>query len=106
MYIVQTCMYMYIQVWTRFDSHNIYVKVYTADVSCTDDCIHFMKCTDIIELCMYTDVSFWFQICPAGWPVGKVWLLPGVTSFQVQAKWLNQHHPLVFSPPRPPAFPA
>ncbi len=28
---------------------------------------------------------FRFFICPAGWPVGRVWLLPGVTPIQVQA---------------------
>jgi hypothetical protein len=26
-----------------------------------------------------------FLICPSGWPVGRVWLLPGVTPIQVQA---------------------
>ncbi len=66
------------------------VKVCSGDVLCTDDYIHFMKCTvtDIVEWqCMDTDVSFEVQlwICPAGWPVGRVWLLPGVTPIQVQA---------------------
>ena len=36
----------------------MYVKVCTADVPCTDGYIHFKKCTDIIELCTYIDVSF------------------------------------------------
>ncbi len=69
----------------------MYVKVFTADVLCTDGYIHqsFMKCTDIFEQCtsLYTDVSIWFSffICPAGWPVGRVWRLPGVTPVQVQA---------------------
>jgi hypothetical protein len=44
----------------------MYVKVLcTADNSCTDGYIllvHLLKCTDIIELCTYTDVSFWFQL--------------------------------------------
>ena len=50
----------------------MYVKVYTGDVLCTDGYIHYMKCTDILEVCTYTDVPSWFQllICPAGWPVG------------------------------------
>ncbi len=83
MYIVQTCMYMFIQVYTRFASYKhvhimykhvhtclfhisylhscirrYHVKVCTADVPCTDGYIHFKKCTDIIELCKYIDVSF------------------------------------------------
>ena len=59
MYIVQTCMYMFIQVYTRFDSYKhvhimykhvsvpyflftyMYVKVCTADVPCTDGYIHW-----------------------------------------------------------------
>jgi hypothetical protein len=79
MYIVQTCMYMYIQ-YTRFDSYLyhvhtstymfvtyflfpcMYVKGCLAYVQCTDGYTHFMKCTDIIELCMCTDVSFWLQL--------------------------------------------
>ena len=36
----------------------MYVKVCTADVPCTDGYIHFKKCTDILELCTYIDVSF------------------------------------------------
>jgi hypothetical protein len=40
----------------------MYVKVCAADVPCTDGYIQIMKCTDIIELCMYTDVSVWFQL--------------------------------------------
>jgi hypothetical protein len=32
------------------------------DVQCTDAYIHFMKCTDMVELCTYTDVSFWLQL--------------------------------------------
>jgi hypothetical protein len=65
----------------------MYVKVCTADVLSTDGYIHFMKCTDIVEQCTYTDLSFWFSflICLAGWPVGWVWLLPDVTPIQVQA---------------------
>jgi hypothetical protein len=79
MYIVQTCIYMYIHVYTRSESyehvHTMYKYVYAIcvdDVSCTDGYIHFMKCTDIIELCTYTDISFRLQlfIRPAGWPVG------------------------------------
>jgi hypothetical protein len=81
MYIVQTCMYMFIQVYARFDSYKhvhimykhvhtcptsvpyflftfMYVKVCTADVPCTDGYIHFKKCTDILELCTLAYVSF------------------------------------------------
>ncbi len=81
---------------TYFLIEYMYVKVCTADVLCTTDgYIHFMKCTDIIEKCTYTDVSFWFSffICPAGWPKGRVWLLPGVTPMQVQAHLFNLHQP-------------
>ncbi len=32
-------------------------------LQCTDGYIlHFMKCTYIIELCMYTNISLWFQL--------------------------------------------
>jgi hypothetical protein len=77
---------------STFLSTYMYVKVCTADVPCTstDGYIHFINCADIIELCMYTGVSFWFQlfdlpcwVC-ADWPVGWVWLLQGFTSIQVQ----------------------
>ncbi len=40
----------------------MYVNVCIADVQCTYGYIHFKKCTDIIELCTYIDVSFWFQL--------------------------------------------
>jgi hypothetical protein len=51
---------------------------------------------------------FYFSIlfCPDGWPVGRDWLLPGVTPIQVQAHQLNRHQPLVSLPTRPPAIPA
>jgi hypothetical protein len=80
----------------------MYVKVCLADVPCTDGYLHFMRCTDIIDLYMYTDVSFWFQllICPASWPVGRDWVLPDVT-FKFKHK-----SALAFSllPPHLPAF--
>ena len=48
--------------------YGMYVKVCLADVPCTDGYIHFMKCTDITELCTYTDVSFWVQLFDSpGW---------------------------------------
>ena len=86
----------------------MYVKICTGDVLCTDGYIHYMKCTDILERCTYTDVPSWFQllICPAGWPVGRGWLLPGVTPIQVQAHLFNRHQPLGLLPSRPAAFPA
>ena len=40
----------------------MYVKICTGDVLCTDGYIHYMKCTDILELCTYTDVPSWFQL--------------------------------------------
>ncbi len=78
MYIVQTCLYMFLQVYMLFDLYKhvhimykhkymsvpyflfayMYVTVCTADVQCTDCYIHFKKCTDIVELCTYIDVSF------------------------------------------------
>jgi hypothetical protein len=68
MYIFQTCMYMYVQVYKLFDSYKhvhtmyihvcylflvyiityMYAKVCTADVLCKDGYIYFMKCTDIV----------------------------------------------------------
>ncbi len=51
----------------------IYVKVCIADVLCTDGYIHFMKCTDIIELCTYTDVFFWFQLFVLPQPVPEAY---------------------------------
>ena len=86
----------------------MYVKICTGDVLCADGYINYMKCTDILELCTYTDVPSWFQllICPAGWPVGRGWLLPGVTPIQVQAHLFNRHQPLGLLPFRPAAFPA
>jgi hypothetical protein len=43
---------------TYFQFTQMYVKVCTADVLCTGDYIQFMKYTDTVELCTYTDVSF------------------------------------------------
>ena len=99
---VCTCLYKYKLVYTRFNYykhvHTMYIHVCTAKVLCTEGYIHFMKCTDIVkhgtytvqtlsEQGTYTAVSFLFSffICPAGWPVGRARLLPGVTSVQVQA---------------------
>ncbi len=45
----------------------MYVKVCTADVLCTDGYINVMKCTDIVEQCIYTNILL-VCICPAGWP--------------------------------------
>ncbi len=39
---------------------------------------------NVVSTLMYP-VKCSFLICPAGWPVGRVWLLPGVTPIQVQA---------------------
>ena len=47
-YHVQTCTYMSVP---YFLFTFMYVKVCTADVPCTDGYTHFMKCSDIIELC-------------------------------------------------------
>ena len=51
------CTNMYIHVCSIFLITYMYVKVCTADVSCTDGYIHFKECTDTAELCTYTDVS-------------------------------------------------
>ena len=40
----------------------MYVKFCTGNVLCTDGYIHYMKCTDILELCTYTDVPSWFRL--------------------------------------------
>ncbi len=62
MYIVQTFVYMYMQVYTCFDSYKhvcwhtmMYRHLHIMY-------LHFMKCTDIVELCMYMDVSLWLQL--------------------------------------------
>ena len=34
----------------------------TAAMQCTDGYVHYLRCTDIVELCTYTDVFFWFQL--------------------------------------------
>ena len=47
-----------------------------------------------------------FLICPAGWPAGWDWLLPGVMPIPVQAHKFNRHQPealpAAFLPPPPP----
>jgi len=43
-------------------STNLYMQVCTADVPIADGYAHYMKCTDIVELCTYTDVFFCFQL--------------------------------------------
>jgi hypothetical protein len=61
----------------------------------TDGYIHFITCTDIVELGTYTDISFWLRLqlfdLP-GWlacrPVWD-WVLPGVTPIQVQSTGVN-----------------
>ena len=70
----------------------MYNHVHVANVPCTDGYIHFMNCTDIVELCTFNCVRTLiypfgcsFLIRLAGWPVGWDWLLPGVTPIQVQA---------------------
>ncbi len=90
---VCTCIYKYKRVLNFINMYiqctNLYRQACTAAVPYSDDYVHYMKCTDIVELCTYTDVSFWFQVqlfyCPAGWPVCSDWLLLGVTPIQVQA---------------------
>jgi hypothetical protein len=58
------------------------MQICTADVQCTDGYVHYLKCTDIVELCTYTDVFFFFFIIFAGWPVGSDWLLQGVRCYR------------------------
>ncbi len=64
------CTNLYILVCYTFFIYTHVCQGMYSDFQWTDGYIHFMKCTDIIELCTYTqaDVSFWFQLffCPAG----------------------------------------
>ncbi len=46
------CTILYIQ------CTSLYMQFCTADVPITDRYVHYMKCTDIVELCTYTDVFF------------------------------------------------
>ncbi len=71
MYIVQTYMYMYIQIYTHFDSTSTYMFVTYFLFTYKYDAVQlmfdlqmatYMKCTDFIELCTYTDVSFWLHL--------------------------------------------
>ena len=127
MYIVQTCMYMFIQVYARFDSykhvHIMYKHVHTClfHISYLHSCMsryvllmfrvqmatyisrNVQTSLNCVHTLMYP-FDFSFLFCPAGWPVGRDQLLPGVTPTQVQAHQFNRHQPLVFLPPRPPAF--
>ncbi len=129
MYIVQTCMYMFIQVYARFDSYTCTYLVQTC-TSCTclfhifylHSCMsryvllmfhvqmatyisrNVQKSLNCVHTLMYA-FDFSFLFCPAGWPVGRDQLLPGVTPTQVQAHYqFNRHQPLVFLPPRPQPF--
>jgi hypothetical protein len=95
------CIYMYICVLNHINMYiqctNLYILVCVADIQCqcTDGYIHFMKCSGIVEVCTYTDISFWLQLffSPPGWPVGCDWLLPGVAPIQVQAHEFDLHLP-------------
>ncbi len=108
-YIVQTCMYMFIQVYTRFDSykhvHIMYKHVHTCPVFISDlhsSCMlryvllmfHVQMATYISRNvqtsfnCVHTlmfPFDFSILFCPACWPVGRDWLLPGVKPTQVLA---------------------
>ena len=110
MYIVQTCMYMFIQVYMRFDSykhvHIMYKHLHTClfHISYLHSCMsryvllmfHVQMATYISRNvqtslnCVHTlmyPFDFSILFCPAaGWPVGRDWLLPGVTPTQVQAQ--------------------
>ena len=48
---------LYVNVYTSINTfcfykhvHTMYFKICTGDVLCTDGYIHYMKCTDILEL--------------------------------------------------------
>ena len=78
MYIVQTYMYMFIQVYTRFDSYKDVHIMYKHVHTCLFHISHLYSCmsryvllmfrvqmatyisrnADILELCTYIDVSF------------------------------------------------
>jgi hypothetical protein len=58
---------MYVHVYTNFINMyipctNLYMQICTADVPCTDGYVHYLKCTDIVELCTYTDVFFFSSL--------------------------------------------
>ena len=102
MYIVQTCMYMFIHLNTSFASykrvHTMHKHVYAQFVQ-TMFSVQMATCiSGIVQTAMnsvHTSFNFVrtlicpfgcsFFIRPAGWPVGWDWLLPGVTPIQVQA---------------------
>ncbi len=69
MYIIQTCMYMFILLCRRFESykhvHTTYKPVYwvlCSSFQCTDGYIHVMKCTDMAEPGKHNEMSFWMQL--------------------------------------------
>ncbi len=63
---VYTSKYIYIRVLNHINMYipctKLYMQVCVADVQCTDGYIPFMKCTDIVELWTYTDISFWLRL--------------------------------------------
>jgi hypothetical protein len=60
------CSDVYVHVYTcKFESYthvSTTCNVCVDGVLCTDGYIHFMKCTDIVEFCTYTDISFRMQL--------------------------------------------
>ncbi len=94
MYIVQTCMYMFIQVYMRFDLykhvHIMYKHVHTClfHISYLHSCMsryvllmfrvqmatyisrNVQTSLNCVHTLMYP-FDFSFKFCPAGWPVGK-----------------------------------
>jgi hypothetical protein len=67
---------------------------------CVQMATTFMKCTETLELCTYTDVSFFLHCwlaCRQGLAAA------GVTPIQVQAHWFDWHQTLVFLPPHSPS---
>jgi hypothetical protein len=86
MYIIQTCMYMFLQVWTSFEFHKHVHTMYRFAHTGLDSCCYvysWLRTLDEISWNVQTSMncvctltypfSFSFLICLAGpgWPVGK-----------------------------------
>ncbi len=104
---VCTCLYKYIRVSTYIEYrhvHTTYKHVHTCllPISCLHTCMSkYVQLMFSVQMATYIlsnvqtllnvvctlmyPLRCSFLICPAGWPVGRVCLLPGVTPIQVQA---------------------
>ena len=94
MYMYIACTYMFIHVHTFI---NMYIHVCTMyRALCTDlqILVHVVRIPDDVQTLLkrvrtlICPFGCCFFICPAGWPVGWDWLLPGVMPNQVQAHYI------------------